>query len=99
MCRDMLLTHDWIQVRDGVVTLLEAWVQVVPADRVITPLADYLNSPKAAGAEGKVCCPALCVAAFVEPCAAVQLFACLQGPFPGRSCMRRELCCGGQQHW
>ncbi len=44
----------WYQVRDGVVTLLEAWVQVAPADRVLPALADYLNSPKAAGAEGKV---------------------------------------------
>ena len=29
-------------------------MQIVPAERVFSPLADYLNSPKAAGAEGKV---------------------------------------------
>ncbi len=68
--------HNCIQVRDGVVTLLEACVQVVPADRVIAPLADYLNSPKAAGAEGKVCCLAICLA-FMKASAAIQfLHAC-----------------------
>ena len=36
------------------ITLLEAWVQVSSPDRIIPALADYLTSPKAAMAEGKV---------------------------------------------
>ena len=43
------------QVRDGVVTLLEAWARVSGPDRVLPALAEYLASPKAAMAEGKVC--------------------------------------------
>ena len=43
-----------MQVRDGVITLLEAWGQVSSPDRVLPGLADYLTSPKAAMAEGKV---------------------------------------------
>ena len=45
-----------VQVRDGVITLLEAWVQVSSPERVLPGLADYLTSPKAAMAEGKVLC-------------------------------------------
>ena len=41
-------------MRDGVITLLEAWVQVSSPDRILPALADYLTSPKAAMAEGKV---------------------------------------------
>ena len=43
-----------VQVRDGVVTLLEAWARVSGPDRVLPALAEYLASPKAAMAEGKV---------------------------------------------
>ena len=42
------------QVRDGVIILLEAWVQASSPERVLPGLADYLTSPKAAMAEGKV---------------------------------------------
>ena len=35
-------------------TLLEAWAQVSGPDRVLPALAEYLTSPKAAMAEGKV---------------------------------------------
>ena len=44
-------------MRDGVVTLLEAWARVSGPDRVLPALAEYLASPKAAMAEGKVCPP------------------------------------------
>lgn len=36
------------------ITLLEAWVQASSPERVLPGLADYLTSPKAAMAEGKV---------------------------------------------
>ena len=42
------------QVRDGVITLLEAWAQASSPERVLPGLAEYLASPKAAMAEGKV---------------------------------------------
>lgn len=40
-------------MRDGVVTLMEAWVSVSAPDRVIPVLADYLGTSRGAGAEGK----------------------------------------------
>ena len=45
-------------MRDGVITLLEAWGQVSGPERILPALADYLTSPKAAMAEGKVSCQA-----------------------------------------
>ncbi len=52
--------HCNLQVRNGVITLLEAWIEVSPANRVLPAVADFLDSPKAFGAEGKVglACPA-----------------------------------------
>ena len=43
----------WVQVRDGVVAMLDAWASVTPAERLLPQLADYLASAKAGG-EGKV---------------------------------------------
>ncbi len=43
-----------VQVRDGVIILLEAWALASSPERVLPGLADYLTSPKAAMAEGKV---------------------------------------------
>lgn len=42
-----------MQVRDGVIRLLDAWIEVSPADRVLPAVAEFLDSPKAFGAEGK----------------------------------------------
>src|SRR5579875_1178279 len=38
------------QVRDGVVTLMDAWVAVSSPERVIPVLADYLSGSKGSGA-------------------------------------------------
>jgi hypothetical protein len=43
-----------LKVRDGVIRLLEAWMAVTSADRVLPVLADFSDSHKANGAEGKV---------------------------------------------
>lgn len=44
-----------MQVRDAAVGMLDAWVSVVPADRLVPSLVDFLTHPKAS-TDGKVTC-------------------------------------------